>query len=108
MPTVEAIDDAAVILHLEIEVSEVNRPKLLEFCKRAFPVYESLGGCRMALYEDRDKTGSFDEVGYYQTAEDYTRSEKAIEDDPEQAALIKEWRSLLKGPPRVRIVSRRL
>lgn len=98
-------DAAEVVLHLEVEPRD---PKALaDFCRRAFPVYESVGGCHMALYEDRARPGVFDEVGYYLTAADLARAEKALTEDPAQAALIKEWRALLKGPPRVRVFERR-
>ncbi|MBI5594924.1 MAG: hypothetical protein HY928_02420 [Elusimicrobia bacterium] len=97
---------AEVVLHLLIEVAPEKRAAFLAFCRRAFPVYESGGGCRMALYEDLSAPGRFDEVGYYLTQADYERGEKAIQEDPAQAALIKEWRSLLKGPPKVSVVKR--
>lgn len=95
-----------VVLHLNVEVSAENRERFFDFCRRAFPVYESGGGCRMALYEDLSSPGRFDEVGYYASVADYERGERAIQEDPEQAALIKEWRSLLKGPPQVQVVRR--
>ena len=60
----------------------------------------------MALYEDRAQPSHFDEVGYYASEEDYERSEKAIEEDPVQRALLEEWKSLLAGPPTVRIDKR--
>ena len=97
------ISDAEVVLHLLIEVDARRRRKFLGFCRRAFPVYESVGGCRMALYEDEARPGCFDEVGYYRTKADYRRGEKAIRNDPAQMALIKEWRVLLKGPPAVSV-----
>ena len=34
---------------------------------------------------------------------DYKRSEDAITNDPAQARLIAEWRSLLSGPPKVSV-----
>ena len=102
----EAIADAQVVLHLEVEVSPVRRDDFLEFCRRAFPVYESVGGCRMALYEDPAKPGRFFETGYYRAEADYARAERALEEDPAQASLIKEWRALLAGPPRVSVVRR--
>lgn len=98
--------DAEVVLHLLIEVEPGKRDAFLSFCRRAFPVYESGGGCRMALYEDLSSAGRFDEVGYYLTQADYERGEKAIQEDPAQVALIKEWRGLLKGPPKVSVVKR--
>ena len=101
-----AIADADVVLHLEVEVAAGRRQDFLDFCRRAFPVYESVGGCRMALYEDPAKPGHFFETGYYRTADDYARAERALEDDPAQAALIKEWRALLAAPPRVSVVRR--
>lgn len=102
----ERIDDAEIVLHLEIEVAPTNRERFLEFCRRAFPVYESVGGTKMALYEDRTVPGRFDEVGYYRSAEDYRRGEDAIRNDPAQSALIREWRALLKGPPKVTTLAR--
>lgn len=102
----ETITDAAVVLHLEVEVDAPRRGDFLDFCRRAFTVYESVGGCRMALYEDSAKTGRFFETGYYRTEADYARAERALEADPVQAALIKEWRALLSAPPRVSVVRR--
>jgi hypothetical protein len=98
------IDDAQVVLHLECEPRDPEALK--EFCRRAFPVYESLGGCCMALYESRERPGCFDEVGYYQSEADYLRAEKALEQDPQQVALIREWKALLKTAPKVRVVTR--
>lgn len=102
----EAIADAAVVLHLRVEVAPDKRAAFLEFCRRAFPVYESVGGTRMALYEDPARPGLFDEVAYYASDEDLRRSEAALESDPVQAALIREWRTLLKAPPQVGVVRR--
>ncbi|TPW21901.1 MAG: hypothetical protein FD126_215 [Elusimicrobia bacterium] len=103
----DAIRDASVVLHLEVSVAEGRREDFLDFCRRAFPVYESVGGCRMALYEDPAKPGRFFETGYYAAPADYARAERALEEDPVQAALIKEWRGLLAAPPRVSVVHRR-
>lgn len=102
----EAVAEAAVVLHLEVTVDESRRQDFLAFCRRAFPVYESLGGCLMALYEDPATPGRFFETGYYRTEADYARAERALEADPVQAALIKEWRALLSAPPRVSVVRR--
>lgn len=98
------IAEAAVVLHLEVEVAPERRAAFREFCRRAFPVYEGVGGCRMALYEDPAKPGRYFETGYYATMADYRRAEAALEGDPVQAALIKEWRGLLSAPPRVSVV----
>lgn len=35
---------------LEVEVLQESRAAFIDFCRRAFPVYESIGGTRMALY----------------------------------------------------------
>ncbi len=102
----DAIAEAEVVLHLEVEAAVGRREDFLDFCRRAFPVYESVGGCRMALYEDPAKAGRFFETGYYRTEADYARAERALEADPAQAALIREWRALLAGPPRVSVVRR--
>lgn len=102
----QAIADAGVVLHLEVEVEPARRADFRDFCRRAFPVYDAGGGCRMALYEDPAQPGRYFETGYYATLEDYRRAERALSEDPATAALIKEWRSLLKGPPRVSVVSR--
>ncbi|MCL5774121.1 MAG: hypothetical protein M1536_07060 [Firmicutes bacterium] len=101
------IEEAGVVLHLEIEVSEENRSKFFNFCKKAFPVYESTGGNKMMLYEVESKSGHFNEVGYYRSLEDYKRSEYAIEHDPVQVSLIKEWLTLLEKPPEVTIYIKR-
>ncbi len=70
------INEAEVVLNLESEAAPENRERLLAFCRRAFPIYESLGG------------------------------EAAIKDDPIQSALIAEWRALLKTPPRVSVYTK--
>ncbi|MBI4055135.1 MAG: hypothetical protein HY402_03265 [Elusimicrobia bacterium] len=101
------LDDVEVVLYLEVEVEELNRKKFLEFCKKAFPIYESSGGTKMMLYEDINKPGHFNEVGYYKSLKDYKRSEKAIQSDPAQSKLIQEWKSILKGPPKVSIYQKR-
>ncbi|MBI5199969.1 MAG: hypothetical protein HY925_00150 [Elusimicrobia bacterium] len=105
-PPPEAIADADVVLHLRVQVTPQVRDAFLSFCRRAFPVYESVGGCRMALYEDSRAPGRFDEVGYYRTESDYARAEAALKDRPEQAELIREWKTLLSGPPDVSIERR--
>lgn len=102
----DAIADAEVVLHLEVSVDASRREDFFAFCRRAFPVYESVGGCRMALYEDSANPGRFFETGYYRAQADYARAERALESDPAQAALIKEWRALLSAPPRVSVVRR--
>lgn len=99
------LDEAEVVLRLEFEAAD--RDAVLAFCRKAFPIYESVGGLKMMLYEDEASPGSFDEVGYYGTLEDYRRSSDAVKNDPAQAALIAEWRSLLKSPPKVRVFLRR-
>lgn len=101
------IEDAAVVLHLHVEVAQEKRKQFFDFCHRAFPIYESIGGNRMFLYEDASAPGHFDEVGYYRTQDDYRRSEDAIKNDPVQAKLISEWRSLLSSPPKVTIQNKR-
>ena len=100
------IKDAEIVLHLEIDVPQKNRQRFLEFCGRAFPVYESIGNAKMTLYEDTVKPGRFNEVGYYRTLEDYKRGEHAIRNDPAQARLIEEWRTLLNGQPKVTVYRR--
>ena len=97
------LDDAAVVLHLLVEVPPGGEGALRAFCERAFPVYESVGGCRMVLYQDAHDPVRFDEVGYYRTLEDYRRSEAALTSDPQHAAFIAEWRQLLAAPPVVKL-----
>jgi|CXWL01.1.fsa_nt_gi hypothetical protein len=106
--TPEFISDAEVILHLNVEVSEAKRTQFLDFCRRAFPIYESIGGNRMFLYEDTSNPGHFDEVGYYRTADDLRRSEDAIKKDPVQVELIREWRALLNSSPRVTVQHKKM
>ena len=100
-PTRMGVAEAEVVLNLEVEVPPENRARFFDFCRRAFPVYESVGGNRMLVYEDASRPGRFNEIGYYRTMEDYKRGEDAIKDDPAQIRLIAEWRSLLSGPPKV-------
>jgi hypothetical protein len=102
----QKIEETEVVLHLLIEVAPEDRSLLLDFCRKAFPVYESIGGLRMALYADARDPNRFDEVGYYRSMDDYRRSEAALDADPEHAALIREWRALLKGPPAVSLFTR--
>lgn len=99
-----AIGEAAVVLLLEIEVGEARRQTLRDFCEHAFPIYESLGGCHMQLYEDRAKRGRFVEIGYYRSEADYERAERAIKEDPVQSGLIEEWRGLLTEAPKVLVL----
>ena len=96
-----AIADAAVVLHLRVRVAPERRAAFLDFCRRVFPVYEGVGGTRMALYEDPERPGAYDA-----TDDDRRRSEAALESDPAQAALIREWRALLDGPPQVLVFRR--
>lgn len=101
-----AIEEAEVVLNLELEVAPENRQRLLEFCRRAFPIYESGGGTLMMLYEDVANPERFNEVGYYRTWSEYKQGEAAIKNDPVQSALIAEWRVLLKQPPRVSVYTK--
>lgn len=100
-PRPETIEEAEVVLHLEVDVVGENHAAFIDFCRRAFPIYESLGGNRMVLYEDKKNSNRFNEIAYYRTEADFQRGEYAVVHDPVQSALIKEWRSLLKGPPKV-------
>ncbi len=99
--------EAAVVVRLELLVAPENRARFLEFCRRAFPLYESVGGTTMLLYEREGEPGRFDELACYASEEDRARSERALEQDPAQRRLIEEWRGLLAAPPRV-VVTRRV
>ncbi len=103
-PKPAAIEHAAVVLLLEVTVEETNRESFLEFCRRAFPVYESPGGNQMHLYEDRAQRGRFVEIGYYRTEADYERAEHAIGNDPVHEDLIERWRGVVTGDPTVRVL----
>lgn len=94
-------EDAEVVITLEIQVAPADAEPLRAFCREAFPVYESVGGLKMVLYEDPKTPGRFQEVCYYRTAADCARSEAALESDPRQADCIRRWKALLAAPPKV-------
>lgn len=75
------IDDAAVILHLRIELLPACESAFADYIRDAFPVFEATGGCRGAVYA-REGERCFDEVFYYATEADYQAGERAIHNDP--------------------------
>jgi hypothetical protein len=99
------IQDAAVVLHLRIELLPGMEAAFRDYVQEAFPVFEAAGGCRGAVYV-RPGELRFDEVFHYATEADFEAGERAIHDDPAQVALLARWRAMLAGPPEVEVVRR--
>lgn len=93
----------AVSLHLHIKVVPQNRSLLMDFLRKARPFYEQPGGIRMRLLEDQADPNSLIEVFEYETPADYEADERRVSDDPAMKSLLETWRSLLDGPPVVRV-----
>lgn len=88
---------AGPLITLSYRVAPEQRELLLAFLRRAFPRYESPGGLRMGLYEDRKEPNRFLELVAYSDEASYAADQKRIEQEPEMQALLAEWRALLDG-----------
>lgn len=95
------IDEAKVVLHLQIRVKAANREAFFAYVRDAFPVFEAGGDCLGAVYAVDGDPDALDEVFYYRTVAAYEAGERAIREDPAQVALLARWRALLEGPPTV-------
>jgi quinol monooxygenase YgiN len=93
----------AIELHLHIRVTADKRDALLEFLRQAKLFYEQPGGIRMRLLEDSDDELAFIEIFEYQTIDDYQADEQRVANDPDMKKVLAAWRSLLNGPPSVKI-----
>ena len=94
---------AAVELHLRIRVASGDRDAFLAFLRGAVPFYESPGGIRIRLLEDRDDPERFVEVVESATERAYLDDQKRVEEDPEMKAYLSRWRELLAEPPTVEV-----
>ncbi|HEY9898898.1 MAG TPA: hypothetical protein V6D00_06920 [Pantanalinema sp.] len=100
------LDDAEVILHLHIRIRQEHHAAFAAYVQDAFPVFEASGACKGAVYVSATDPEVFDEVFYYRDEAAYRAGEAALTSDPAQAALLKRWRELLEGPPRVEVFRR--
>lgn len=94
---------ARIELHLRIRASAGRREDLIGFLRRAIPFYESPGGIRIRLLEDRSDPDRFIEVVEYAGEEAYRRDERRVASDPEMRRWLDEWRALLAEPPVVEV-----
>lgn len=96
------IEDIAVILHLKIEIKPDCLQAFRDYIDKAFPIFEATGGSKGMVYAC-EEPNCFDEVFYYQSEEAFQAGDRAIQENPVQAELLKHWRSLLVGPPIVEV-----
>lgn len=94
---------AGIELHLRIRVKSGDRDAFFTFLRRAVPFYESPGGIRIRLLEDRDSPERFIEVVEYATERAYRDDQRRVEEDPEMKAYLSRWRGLLAEPPVVEV-----
>jgi quinol monooxygenase YgiN len=86
-------------LHLRIRVESSRRADFLAFLKRAIPVYERPGGIRIELVQDMNAPDRLIEVVHYADRATFDADQVRVETDPENIALLAEWRTLLAEPP---------
>ena len=86
-------------LHLRIRVEPRRRADFLAFLKRAIPVYERPGGIRIELLQDMNEPERMIEVVHYADRATFDTDQVRVETDPENIALLAEWRTLLAEPP---------
>lgn len=91
------------MLDLEISVSDARMPALLEFLRRAVPIYEQPGGIRVTLLHDHQRPGRFIERVQYADEAAFERDQQRVAEDGQMKALLEEWRSLLDDAPAVRV-----
>ena len=94
-------------LHLRVRVAPENRAAFDAFLREAIPFYESPGGIRIRLLEDRTDPTRLIEVVEYDSREAYERDQKRVESDPRMKVYLERWRALLEGPPVVEVYARR-
>lgn len=91
---------------LTFRVGTRRRASFLRFVSWAFPFYERPGGIRMSLFEDLEQPGTFVEIASYDTMAAFRADQERVRSNPESRRVLAEWRSLLSGPPEVRLVKR--
>ncbi len=91
---------------LTFRVNRKRRVAFFRFVRRAFPFYERPGGIHMSLYEDKERPGTFVEIASYDTKAAFDQDQERVRSDPQTLKVLSEWRSLLSGPPEVRLVLR--
>lgn len=93
-------------LHLRIRVSHVRRAEFDAFLREAIPFYESPGGIRVRVLEDRDDPTRLIEVVEYASRADFERDQLRVEQDPRMKGYLERWRALLDGAPVVEVYGR--
>lgn len=95
----------AVLLELEVEVLPEREAEFLAFLALAFPFYESQGG-RMHLFRDERRPGVLVELGQYATDEEWAQVDRLTSEDARTGEVLRRWRALLAGPPKMRVLRR--
>jgi quinol monooxygenase YgiN len=86
-------------LHLRIRVANAKRDEFLAFLREAIPYYESPGGIRVRLLEDRSDSQRFIELVEYADDATYEADQVRVERDSLMKEYLARWRALLDGPP---------
>ena len=100
-----ATDAPAVVLELVVEAIPGREQELLNFLALAFPFYESQGG-HMILLRDEAEPRVFRELGFYASEEEWAQVDRLAREDPRTGEVLRRWRALLSGPPRMRVLRR--
>jgi RimJ/RimL family protein N-acetyltransferase/quinol monooxygenase YgiN len=93
-------------LHLRIRVLPQNRAAFDAFLREAIPFYESPGGIRIRLIEDKADATRLIEVVEYASAEVFEADQRRVENDATMREYLARWRALLDGPPVVEVYRR--
>lgn len=92
------------IVSLVYKVKGDNREKLLQFLKRAVPVYERPGGIKVALYESIEEPNFFIELVAYAGHSQFAEDQQRVDSDPEMKRLLEEWHELIDGSLKVHLM----
>ncbi len=94
-------------LHLRVRVKPGRRADFLVFLREATPFYESPGGIRIRLLEDRSDDHRFIEVVEYADEGAYARDQGRVEQDLVMRGYLERWRALLAEGPGVEVYRER-
>ena len=90
-------------LHLRIRVPPERRRAFDAFLAEAAAYYESPGGIRIRLLENRSDPADLLEIVEYESMEVFDADQRRVENDPVMRGYLARWRALLDGPPVVEV-----
>lgn len=101
-------EHAPIELHLRVQIPAGTRDRFFTFLHEAIPFYESPGGIRVRLLEDKSDEHRFIEVIEYDSQESFDRDDLRVREDPEMKSMLERWRALLEQPPVVEVYKTRI